>query len=649
MRANQFTKPQQLDEVAMNPNSLRQLASRIPGAMAGLEFEMYVPNAAQADSDYDEENDYDADETAQDIDDIIRFFGENDANNSRDLDRLRDRLYEKYDEWSQDEQDAEWDNGVGKEELLTYYSNSTAAKAYIDQAMNDLGFTAQEKDEAKEGGEAAEGVTSSKDLPKTVGYQNWVKAVTAAEPAIEEKVDELWDEKGDEYYAAHEQWRENAESPHVQAFLRDNDLRTMSAVEEQYDNLVNWPYRTNGSISGGKSIEDVAAEFKKIIGRNVNYSDNYHGGKRDDRSYVVEPDGSLDQPSEPEDGGIEFISPPLPLDQMLGDLKKVQAWAESSGCYTNESTGLHINVSVPGITSTSIDYVKLAILLGDKYVLEQFERAGNTFCKSAIDAIKSRAKQHPEESISILNQMRSGLNALASKAIHSGATSKYTSINTKEGYIEFRSPGGDWLDEHFDKIESTLLRTVVALDAAVHPEKYRKEYLTKLYKILQVQSEGDTMSIFAKYAAGELPKDQLKGAIQQIQLQREITRKPKTGEQDGTKYWFLVTAPGLSAGKIEVLAATPEQAKIEARNSWGVRDNHFTDDQMIAKPIRKYVVDEPTQPTGEIMWDVYDMNTNQTLHTFAAPTRMLAFDKGVAWARMDPTLNPRNLRIREHE
>jgi hypothetical protein len=649
MRANQFTKRlQQLDEVAMNPNSLRQLASKI-NAKAGMEFEMYVPNAAQSDSDYDSENDYDADESAQDIDDIIRFFGENDASNPRDLDRLRDRLYEKYNEWEQDTQDAEWDNGVGKEELLTYYSNSDAGKAYIDQAMNDLGFTAQEKDEAKEGGEAAEGITSSKDLPKTVGYQNWVKAVTAAEPAIEEKVDELWDEKdSDEYYAAHEQWLENAESPDMREFLREYDLDTMSEVERQYSNLVNWPYQTNSSNSGDKSIEDVAREFKSIIGRNVNYSDSYHGGRRDDHSYVVEPDGSLDEPADPEDGGIEFISPPLPLDEMLSDLKKVQAWAESSGCYTNESTGLHINVSVPGITDTSIDYVKLAILLGDQYVLEQFGRSSNSFCKSALEQVKKRAQQHPEESVSILNQMRSGLNALASKAIHSGATSKYTSINTKQGYIEFRSPGGDWLDENFDKIESTLLRTVVALDAAVHPEKYRKEYLTKLYKILQVQSEGDPMSIFAKYAAGELPKDQLKGAIQQLQLQREITRKPKTGAQDATKYWFLVTAPGLSAAKIEVLAATPEQAKIEARNSWGVRDNHFTDDQMIAKPLRKYVVNEPTQPSGEIWWDVYDINSNQTLHTFTAPTRMLAFDKGVAWARMDPTLNPQNLRIREH-
>ena len=72
--------------------------------------------------------------------------------------------------------------------------------------------------------------------------------------------------------------------------------------------------------------------------------------------------------------------------------------------------------------------------------------------------------------------MRNGMEQLASKAIHSGTTDKYTSINTKDGYIEFRSPGGDWLNQNFDKIENTLLRFTVALSAAMDPEAYRQEY-----------------------------------------------------------------------------------------------------------------------------------------------------------------------------
>ena len=48
----QEIRPILLAEVAMNPNSLRQLASRI-NATAGMEFEMYVPGAARVDDDYD--------------------------------------------------------------------------------------------------------------------------------------------------------------------------------------------------------------------------------------------------------------------------------------------------------------------------------------------------------------------------------------------------------------------------------------------------------------------------------------------------------------------------------------------------------------------------------------------------------------------
>jgi hypothetical protein len=175
---------------------------------------------------------------------------------------------------------------------------------------------------------------------------------------------------------------------------------------------------------------------------------------------------------------------------MISDLNKVKAWAKQRGCYTNDSTGLHINVSVPGFDNDKLDYVKLALLLGDQYVLDQFGRTGNTYAKSAMGMIKERIAQRPEDAAAMLQKTKTGLGELATKVIHSGTTSKYTSINTKEGYIEFRSPGGDWLNENFDKIETTLLRFVVALDAAMDPAKYRDEYQRDLYKMLTGQQFG---------------------------------------------------------------------------------------------------------------------------------------------------------------
>ena len=156
----------------------------------------------------------------------------------------------------------------------------------------------------------------------------------------------------------------------------------------------------------------------------------------------------------------------------------------------------------------------------DNYVLDQFGRLGNTYAKSAMGMIKDRVAQRPEDAAAMLQKMKTGLGELATKIIHSGSTSKYTSINTKDGYIEFRSPGGDWLNENFDLIETTLLRFVVALDAAMDPAKYRDEYLKKLYAVLKPKDQNDTLSYFAKFAAGELPKAALKSFIKQAQLER---------------------------------------------------------------------------------------------------------------------------------
>jgi hypothetical protein len=232
----------------------------------------------------------------------------------------------------------------------------------------------------------------------------------------------------------------------------------------------------------------------------------------------------------------------MPVNDMLADLDKTVKWAGQAGCYTNDSTGLHINVSVPGTeNSENIDYVKLALLLGDNYILEQFGRAGNTYCKSGMAIIKERVVQRPEDAQVLLEKMRNGLDAMASKLIHSGNTQKFTSINMKGGYVEFRSPGGDWLGEYVTgegKIENALLRFVVALDAAVKPDLYKQEYLKKLYAMLQPKGENDTIAYFAKFAAGTLPKAALKSFVRQAQLERQ-GKKPDAGTAQQEPNWYI--------------------------------------------------------------------------------------------------------------
>jgi hypothetical protein len=380
----------------------------------------------------------------------------------------------------------------------------------------------------------------------------------------------------------------------------------MSNVENAYD--ISWPH-WNTSGSGEASIEDVAQEFENAIGRDVRASGNYHSGSVTrpsvaNQRYIVEPDGSLEADN-PGDRGLEFVSPPLPIDEILGDLNKVRAWAKEYGCYTNDSTGLHINISVPDYSRENLDFVKLALLMGDKYVLDAFGRTGNTYAKSAMGIIKDAVRNKPEDAARLLDKMKGNLDQLATKAIHSGITSKYTSINTKDGHIEFRSPGGDWLGDNFDQIENTLLRFTVAMSAALNPDAYREEYLKKLYKLLSENNKDeDTIKYFADYVAGKIPQAALRSFVKQAQLQRNIKRG-KTGDQ---KMWWKVYKEGKNAGRygamIELVATSEQEAKQKAAKEWRDTSTSLYD----AEPLRPYV----EQPGGGT-YELFDRRTGETI------------------------------------
>ena len=537
-----------LGEINMSPTGLRQLVQTID-ARAGMEFEMIVPNV-NSNEDEEQEPDYDSDERANSIQDICDFFHDGDFNGRRQIQDLREQLESEYHEWLNETAMEKWDDL--QPELVDYWVRNNADEDDVRAGLN---------------------------LPEDAKIGKAEYAAFAVY-CMEE----------------HNEFYDDAQSDYIDEFMNEDrqddwletiGLTYMSDVSNAYD--ITWPHWTSGG-DGEMDIATIADEFGSMIGRKVNWSANYHGGRREPNTYVVEPDGSLD-PDSSDDGGLEFVSPPLPISELFTDLNKIKEWAGRMGCYTNDSTGLHINVSVPGFDESKMDYVKLALLLGDEYILKEFGRMGNTYCKSALSIVKDRVIQHPEDAEAMLKQMRSHLSDMATKAIHSGVTNKYTSINTKSGYVEFRSPGGDWLGELATgegKIENTLLRFVVALDASIDPEKYRQEYLKKLYALLQPKSSTDSMSYFVKYAAGELPKAALKSFIRQAQLERKI-KKDSTG---GQKYWWSVGRPGPNAS-VEVVATSKEEAIEKGRAEYPdwARATNIT-----ARPVRPYD-DSPVRAT----------------------------------------------------
>jgi len=589
-------KEQLLNEINMSPNALRRAAKEI-GAKAGMEFEMIVPGAAESDEGDDyQEPDYDSDESISRIQDAFDFFYDGDFNSRGDCQRLVDKMREDYTEWLGEHLGDRWE--TDKLEAIYDWLRYNAAPSQVFEILG------QEEDE-----------NGNFPDPTKEDYRN--ASAKVAEDQISPWYEEAEEDFNDNFYGnedLEEEWLESV------------DINTMQDVESNYN--ITWPHYYNPDTSGGDvSIEDAADSFSRAIGREVQASNNYHSRSitrpsATELHYVVEPDGSLEA-DEPEDGGLEFVSPALPIDELLSDLKKVKAWADKTGCYTNDSTGLHINVSVPKWQGDlqNLDYVKLAILMGDEYVLENFGRSGNTYAKSALKIVRDNITQRPEDVKRLLDTMKEHLNTSAAKLIHSGSTSKYTSVNTKDGYIEFRSPGGDWLNENFDKIESTLLRFVVAMDAAVDETKYKEEYAKKLYKLLAGNDKDatNTMVYFAKYAAGELPQSALKSFIKQAQFERSQGKEP-----NGKKMWYRVDKEGRGASNgasIEVLATSKEEALEKAASEWMVRLNSLT--AADAYPVRAYEEPKlaPYDPNGKYIISKFRADgPNTVAYRFSADT-----------------------------
>lgn len=497
MRAKDFLLPENLFEVNMSPSNLKKLASQIP-ARVGIEFEMIVPDVGNVndDDDREQEEDMDMDERVHDIDDICRFFDDGDYNTRSDIRDLREELTEKYIEWRDEKIRSEFNSSEGREFFAKWCRENVSEEDVADQVgtPEDL---------------LGDRIPSKEDWEKFIEGEwqeegtNWDNAFDAF---MEEKIDD-----GD---------HDDVE------FLSDRGIEYMSDVARFVDTYVQWPHWTYPEGDGDPeyNLQQVADDFSEAVGMPANFSTSYHGGYRTEGQYDIEPDSSLSGLGD--DAGLEFISPPLPLDEALEQIQKVKDWAKDRGAYTNRSTGLHMNISVPGFNQSNLDFVKLTLLLGDKYLLDRFGRSANTYCKSAMDVIAEAPSTEDKELL--FKKLKNNLDTIASKVIHSGRVGKFTSINPKDNRVEFRGPGGDWLGQNFDKVEDTLYRCVVALDAAVDPDKYRKEYLKKLTKMF-APSKGSLEDVFVQYAAGNITRSQLKFKLKTAQAERKRQKYTASG------------------------------------------------------------------------------------------------------------------------
>jgi hypothetical protein len=235
-----------------------------------------------------------------------------------------------------------------------------------------------------------------------------------------------------------------------------------------------------------------AADFLKpmieqTMGAPVHIFQRYHQRGKNLTDWYIEPDGSLD-PNNDEDATAEIVSPPLPAAQAVDALKRFYAMAGQLNLYTNKSTGLHINVSIPD----KLDVLKLAVFTGDQHVLQQFGRQNSDYAVSSQQAIAGRVaggspvlKTKTAKTPGVVGQPKTQttLDVKSLQRIAQAATGDHTaSISNNGKYISFRHAGGDYLQD-YTSVFNVVGRFIRAMIIASDPTLYAQEYQTKLAKL----------------------------------------------------------------------------------------------------------------------------------------------------------------------
>ena len=290
---------QSINEIKMSPGSLRSQAANL-NALVAIEYEMVVTGFRSGHA-------YAGEQPVNSFQDIEEFFGQN--NSSRTVNRVIYKLEKQYDTWVRDDVQDEFDSVQGERWFVKWLEENVSEKT-----------VAEEMDVDRE----------------DVNYWDFM------EYCQKESFGNHWYKTAFDEYV--EQVRYNQKLSQ-ENFLKDQGLTTIGAVYDEFQYDLEMPSDISEETYG-----NVANSLEQLLNKEVDWSSTYHGADRDEGCYIVEPDSSIIPTSEGYDLPVEIVSPPQSITDSLADYRKIRSWAIVDDHYTNSSTGLHINVSLPNFS-----------------------------------------------------------------------------------------------------------------------------------------------------------------------------------------------------------------------------------------------------------------------------------------------------------
>ena len=346
-------------------------------------------------------------------------------------------------------------------------------------------------------------------------YADWDEDRWAKELIEEKYADEFEEWLADEIRNSGDQWDDAWEKVLEQYEISD-------WVNNEYSG--NW-YRALGDLDiflvnpdAGGGVDAVASELELWTEDNSKTSEvragQYHSGKSVDNTYWrVEEDSSI----EADGAAAEIISPVYATpSEMLKEMNSLFDFFAKKDVETNESTGLHVTMSWNG-EQTEANKLKMAVLLGDKYLLSLFDRENNHYTQSQFDRIKQGVGELMKNPANL--KTLSAVEEILSSKISDG---KFSSINFKDAtnqagnnLIEFRIGGGDDYHMKTTDIVKSVVRYAAIMQAGHDPNAYRKDYILALYRLIRKESDVDIEKIKSmNIAYGDAGKNPMLAALQ---------------------------------------------------------------------------------------------------------------------------------------
>ena len=291
-------------------------------------------------------------------------------------------------------------------------------------------------------------------------------------------------------------------------------------------------------VPADRDLEDIAGELQSTVQDiiHVRKTNDEIGQNKDIDSWYLEYDStSIDVNHGIEDINdvrannyqdligkttiAELVSPPMSLKQVLSYIERLFDYVDNSFYLsTTEATGFHVSMSYKSndFTRDNIDPLKVLILIGEKNILEEFERTNNTFTASLLERLKKLVLDDKE--LFLHNQsIQDFQNTLYELSTHYVPKEKQSSINFSklhnQGYVEFRMIGGEGYHTRFDQIKNFIMKYAYVLKAGCDKDAFKGEYLMKVYSFLHKTLEPgmniENDPIFRKYRFA-MPEDLMK-------------------------------------------------------------------------------------------------------------------------------------------